>query len=355
MTNRKFCVIIPGYNEQGRIGKVVKAVRAFAPMVLVIDDGSGDNTAAEAGEGGATVIRHAVNQGKGVALNTGFSYAREHGFEFVITMDADGQHDPADLPGFIQAYETGGMPVLIGNRMSDPKTMPWVRKMTNVFMSWLLSREMGQWVPDTQSGYRLIRCDVLDGLQIEAARFAAESEILLALAERGVTIGAVPMRVIYRDEKSKINPVHDTIRFFSMLNRYRRIREQRPAASESSVRSGVLLLLLVHGLLMTLGLAILCLKIPQIIELFFEARVSWGPVTQKLMEVSVEARRHMAIIGSAPVPVLVLDAWIYMRLSRRRSVASARTWFWFVALLLALALFTTCGILWLPLAGRASL
>ena len=104
-----------------------------------------------------------------------------------------------------------------------PVTMRmFVRRMTNKFMSWLLSRKMGQLVPDTQSGFRLYKCDVLKFLNIESDRFTADSEFLLNLAEAGVLIGAAPIKVIYGDEKSKISPVKDTIRFFKMLSKYRK-------------------------------------------------------------------------------------------------------------------------------------
>lgn len=224
---RKGCVIIPAYREEGRIGKVVHGVLKHCPDVVVVDDGSPDNTAAEAEAAGAVVVKHARNMGKGVALNDGFKYARENGFEFVITLDADGQHDPDDLPSFFESYFAGGTPVLIGNRMANSGGMPFVRKWTNLFMSWLLSRKMGQWVPDTQCGYRLYRCDVLDGIPVESGRFAAESELLLFLADKGVRMGAVSIKVIYRDEKSKINPLSDTIRFFSMLNNFEKRKRSR--------------------------------------------------------------------------------------------------------------------------------
>jgi glycosyltransferase involved in cell wall biosynthesis len=145
----------------------------------------------------------------------------------VITMDADGQHDPGDLPRFLEAYQRTGIPVLIGNRMADTTSMPVVRRLTNRCMSWLLSREMGQFVPDTQCGYRLFRCDVIPRVTTTSARFAAESEILLHVAERGIRIDAVPVTTIYRDEKSKINPWRDTLRFFEMILRYRRERNSR--------------------------------------------------------------------------------------------------------------------------------
>lgn len=226
--DKTFCVIVPAYREGGRIGKVVEGIRKYAEHVVVVDDGSPDGTAAEAERAGAVVLRHGVNKGKGIALNTGFDYARKNGFEFVITLDADGQHDPDDIPAFIDAYRRTGTPVLIGNRMDRADTMPMVRRLTNRYMSWLLSRQMGQRVPDTQVGYRLFRCDVIPSVPEESGRFAAESEILLLLAEKGVRIGAVSVRVIYRDEKSKIHPIKDTLRFYGMLWRHSRKREEHP-------------------------------------------------------------------------------------------------------------------------------
>lgn len=221
MSKSSFCIIIPGYQEEKRIGAVVKACLKHCPHVVVVDDGCTDDTSGAAKAAGAVVLRHAVNQGKGVALNTGFKHAIEQGFEFLITLDADGQHDPEEIPAFVDAYRQTGSGAIIGNRMTDPKAMPFVRKMTNWSMSWLLSQKMKQHVPDTQVGYRLYRCKDIGDIQITSPRYAAESEILLHLAARGVKIGAVPIRVIYReDAESKIRPIRDTIRFFSMLRQF---------------------------------------------------------------------------------------------------------------------------------------
>ena len=219
--SQRGCVVIPAYNEERRIAAVVRRVREQVPAAIVVDDGSRDGTAREAEEAGALVLRHETNRGNGAALETGFRYARGKGFDYVITMDGDGQHDPADLPKFVEAYVRTGIPVLVGNRMVDAGGMPWVRRFTNRVMSWLLSREMGQYVPDTQCGYRLLRCDVVPLVSAESTRYAAESEMLLHVADRGIRIDAVPVATIYRDEKSKINPFRDTIRFISMLRRYR--------------------------------------------------------------------------------------------------------------------------------------
>lgn len=218
----KFCVTIPAFHEESKIGAVVRAVREQGLDVVVIDDGSGDRTAAEAEAAGAKVVVHPQNMGKGVALNTGFTYARENGYNAVITMDADGQHAPAEAAKFIEAYVRTGIPVLIGNRMADAENMPRIRLWTNRFMSWMLSRVMDQYVPDTQCGYRLYRCDVLPFVSARSERFAAESEMLLHIAGRGIKIGSVRVSTIYADEKSKVNPLTDTFRFISMILRYRR-------------------------------------------------------------------------------------------------------------------------------------
>ncbi|MCX6996109.1 MAG: glycosyltransferase family 2 protein [Kiritimatiellaeota bacterium] len=219
-------VIIPAFQEAAAIQGVVRAIRAQGLAVVVVDDGSADATAAEAEKGGAIVLRHARNQGKGVALRTGFAYARQHGYAAVITLDGDGQHDPADLPALLAAYARGGADVLVGNRMTDVARMPRIRRWTNRFMSWLLSRMMGQTVPDTQCGYRLFRCDVLPELPLTAERYAAESEILLEAARRGLRIGAVPVKTIYGGERSKVHPVSDTVRFLAMVWRYQRKAKQ---------------------------------------------------------------------------------------------------------------------------------
>jgi len=234
----KGCVIIPAYLEERRIRGVVQNVLQYIQPVIVIDDGSPDQTSAAASSAGAVVIKHEKNLGKGAALNTGFAYAVKQKFDYVITMDADGQHDPADIPVFVEAYrrtarlhpETQtlgkhcgqGVSALVGNRMDAPKGMPMLRKLTNMFMSWYLSRQMGQHVPDTQSGFRLYAAHTLPFLATESDRYAAESETLLRLAVKKIRIDSVPIKVIYRDEKSKIRPFRDTIRFFMMVRRFRK-------------------------------------------------------------------------------------------------------------------------------------
>ena len=226
-SQHKACVIVPAYQEERRIASVVKAIKAHCPNVVVIDDGSTDRTSAEAEGAGATVLKHDRNQGKGTALNTGFKYAIDQGFDLVITMDADGQHSPEEIPKFLDAYIRTGIPVLVGNRMADQATMPTIRRLTNQFMSWLLTRFMGQYVPDTQCGYRLYRSDVIPFVSAQSEGYAAESEILIHIARRGIRIDSVRIATIYGDEQSKIHPFRDTLRFFDMMWCLRKRRPNR--------------------------------------------------------------------------------------------------------------------------------
>lgn len=220
----RFCVVLPAFREAKTIRSLTERIFALGLKVVVVDDGSDDATSSEAEAAGAVVVRHPVNRGKGVALTTGFEWAHAHGFEAAVTLDSDGQHDPDEILQFIEAYQRTGIPVLIGNRMWNPVGMPWIRRWTNRVMSWMLSREMNQYIPDTQCGYRLIRCDLVPFVSARSERFAAESEILLRMAERGIRIDSVRIKTIYGDEKSRINPFLDTIRFIRMIQVYRRSR-----------------------------------------------------------------------------------------------------------------------------------
>lgn len=225
---RRVCVILPAFNEAPHIGALLEKIRAQNLNVVLIDDGSTDDTVRIASGLGAAVVSHGRNLGKGAAILNGFSYAREHGYELVITMDSDGQHDPAEIPLFLEAYERTGIPVLVGNRLWDKAKMPRIRRWTNQFMSRLLSRMMGMYVPDTQCGFRLYRTDVLPYGQAQSGRFATESEILLMLAQRGFRIDSVRISTIYRGQVSHINPLIDTVRFLVMLAGFYRARRRQP-------------------------------------------------------------------------------------------------------------------------------
>lgn len=223
--NDQVLVVIPCCNEEENIADVVSRVTAMGYKALVVDDGSSDRTAAEARAAGAEVISHGENRGKGAALDSGYSKAREIGCKVLVTMDGDGQHLPEDIPNFIEAYNRTKIPVIIGNRLLDEENMPLIRRWTNHYMSWLLSRQMRQYIPDTQCGFRLFRCDVVPYVTTQTVRFEAESEILLHVASRGIRMGWVRVSTIYGRENSAVKPVRDAIRFFRMLFKYSRKRK----------------------------------------------------------------------------------------------------------------------------------
>lgn len=215
----EICILIPGYNEEKTIGQVVSKARKVISNVVVIDDGSTDNTYQIAKDAGAVVIRHEVNKGKGSALKTGFQYALEHNYQAVITMDSDGQHDVDDIPSFLDALSEKKADIVIGSRMKDISTMPAIRKVTNKLTSLVSSILMHQKVDDSQSGFRLINSDVLRSITLETDRYDTESEILIKASRAGFRITSVPIKTIYGQEKSKINPLIDTYRFIRLVFR----------------------------------------------------------------------------------------------------------------------------------------
>ncbi len=222
------CVLIPAHNEAKQIGRLVKEVRSRGLVVVVIDDGSVDGTAAIAKTQGAEVIQNDPRRGKGFSLKRGFGYAMEKGFDGVIAMDGDGQHDPEDLEQILAAAQATPRSVVNGTRMRDTKDMPLVRRVTNRFMSWMISRIGGQKIEDTQCGYRYVSGDILKEITLTANDFEIETEILLKSCKAGYPIISVPIKTIYRDEKSNIRPIKDTIRFFAYL--WRELRAKKNSA-----------------------------------------------------------------------------------------------------------------------------
>lgn len=216
-------VLIPAYNEARFIGDVVRAALAHAP-VIVIDDGSSDGTAAAAALAGAKVLAHATNQGKGKALNTGFDYAVRRGVDAAITLDADGQHDPDEIPQFVAAFRAGSGDVIIGQR--DFSQMPAKNQFGNRTGTFLLGLAMGQRIPDNQSGYRLLGREVMAKVRPDATRFEAEVELLLRAQLAGFRLSWVPIKTIYNDKVSHFRPLHDSWLFLKMVWRIWRARRR---------------------------------------------------------------------------------------------------------------------------------
>jgi glycosyltransferase involved in cell wall biosynthesis len=210
---KPICVLIPSYNEAKTIGHIVMELRARGLTVYVVDDGSTDKTARIAEGEGAVVVKHKKNKGKGASLREGFSHILKKGFEAVIVMDGDGQHHVADIGNFIDRMSQTNADIVIGNRMQDISSMPSARVHTNRFMSSLISAVSGQRVPDSQSGFRLIKRAVLEKVRLKSSNYEIESEMIIRAARAGFRIESVPIKTIYEDEISRINPFMDTLRF----------------------------------------------------------------------------------------------------------------------------------------------
>jgi len=211
----KICVIIPAFNNDTTVGAVVEKARQQVDHVVVIDDGSEDDTAQVSRDAGAHVIEIAKNRGKGNALRVGFRYAVTHDFDASITLDADLQHDPFEIPRFIECYVRTRAKIIIGDRLRDKKEIPRIRYCFNRIGTYTFSWLLGQPIKDSQCGYRLYDRKVMEGIPITKESFEAEADVLLRVGKQGFTIQFVPIRAIYfwdRSHRSYYRPVRDTFR-----------------------------------------------------------------------------------------------------------------------------------------------
>ncbi len=212
------CILIPSYNEERTIGGIVRKLKERKLTVYVVDDGSIDATADRAAAEGAFVIKNSPNKGKGAAMRAGFEMIIKEGrFDSVIIMDGDDQHEVDDVAHLIKKAHESGADLVLGNRMQDTSRMPIIRIVTNRFMSWLLSVITGRDIPDTQCGFRLVSVKVLKDINLKSSNYDIDSEMILKAAKAGFKITSAPVKTVYNDEKSRINPFVDTLRFIRLL------------------------------------------------------------------------------------------------------------------------------------------
>lgn len=214
------CVLIPAYNAAETIGPLVRQTRQLGLSTLVVNDGSQDQTAAQALAAGAHVLHHAENRGKGAALRTGFAFVMRSPYDTVVTLDSDGQHDPRDIPHLLDAVVRLEAAIVVGQRSLEDVRMPLSRRWTNRVMSSIVSAMARQPLPDSQSGFRAIRRDALLALPLSSSRFEIETELLLAASRRRLSIAFVPVRTIYESQHSHIRPLQDGARFVHLIARH---------------------------------------------------------------------------------------------------------------------------------------
>lgn len=213
MKSDRICCVIPAHNEEGTIGQVTTLAGTRLRDIIVVDDGSSDRTAQVARDAGAVVISHERNRGKGMALRTGFAYALRNGFDAVITLDADGQHDAAEIDKFIAAFHEDRGDIIIGSRLWDRRSIPRYRLIPNQIGIFCISRAAGCRIEDTQSGFRLYRKEVLDQIGLTGTGFETESEVLMKAGRKGFRIHCIPVAAIYQEDyKTHFRPVRDFYR-----------------------------------------------------------------------------------------------------------------------------------------------
>lgn len=207
----KQIVIVPALNEEPTIAGLVESIRTYVRDVLVIDDGSEDATTLASALAGAMVHRFDDNRGKGEALKFGFWYALDQSYDWVITMDGDGQHDPRDIQNFLPLLEQYDL--ILGNRMGDASRFPFKRRWANWLISLVTSILAGRRIYDSQTGFRAYSANLLRRVELKSSRYEMETEVVIKAARKGFRIGHCRIQTIYSGERSRFRKTRDGARF----------------------------------------------------------------------------------------------------------------------------------------------
>lgn len=211
----KVLLVIPALDEERTLPALIQSAQKYIHDIMVVDDGSSDATAQVAETAGAMVHQFAANRGKGVALKVAFEYAVENGYDWIFTMDGDGQHAVDDLRNFSPALDRYDL--VIGNRMNDRKGVPLIRRIANFSSSLLVSMRCRQWIPDSQSGFRAYSAKLLRSVELRSSRYELETEVIIKAAGKGFRIGHTTIQTIYAGEISRFRNLKDSLRFLSVI------------------------------------------------------------------------------------------------------------------------------------------
>jgi glycosyltransferase involved in cell wall biosynthesis len=208
----KICILIPAYNAQETLGSVLKKIEPLKMDTIVVNDGSSDETKRVASENGAQLLEHPLNLGKGAALRTGFQYILQKGYQVVITLDADGQHDPSEIPSLLKIFQSVNPDILIASRAAEFGKMTFLRRFWNRLGVKAVARLCHSDITDSQSGFRLIRTEVLKAVDLSTSRFETELELLIKACKKGFGVLSVPIKTQKVDGtgSSHFRPVIDT-------------------------------------------------------------------------------------------------------------------------------------------------
>ena len=218
----RIAAAIPAFQAGASVGDVVRRTREVLPEVLVVDDGSSDATAEAARGAGAELVAHPVNRGKGAALVTAFRTLFARGCDAVVTLDADGQHLPEEIPKLLEAAR-GGADLVLGTRDHLFAEMVAARRVANRLSSWAISWAAGQSLSDVQTGFRLYTRRLVEATGFPEARFDAESAVVVRASRRGFRIATVPVRLGFADGRttSHYRPLVDSLRIARSVVRAR--------------------------------------------------------------------------------------------------------------------------------------
>jgi len=215
--------VVPAFNERSRVASVLAAVGALRlperPRMIVVDDGSSDGTAEVAKRAGAQVVSHRVNLGKGAALLTGVEAAVATGADLVVVMDADGQHDPSDLPLLLEPLKAGRADLVLGYRQFT-SAMPPAMRFGNTLLSGIFAALFGLRVRDTQCGFRALTAEACRSLRWTAIDYAVETEMLVHAARRRLRVVEVPIATVYLDRHKGTTAI-DGLRILASMLRWR--------------------------------------------------------------------------------------------------------------------------------------
>ena len=192
----KIFAVIPAYNEEDNISKVISETKKYVNNIIVVDDGSKDNTSEEAKKEGVIVLKHIINLGKGATLKTGCDYAIKQGADKIIVLDADAQHEPSQIPNFLNELENAD--VVLGYRTLG-KGMPSILKLGNLFINKITKLLYGITLHDTQCGYRAFTSHAYKKIRWKASNYSMESEMIANIGKRSLKYKEIPIKTIYTD------------------------------------------------------------------------------------------------------------------------------------------------------------